>query len=139
MSEENNETMPAKLVDGESVITNEQVEKAAEVVKPVEAKEEGTAIKLPKEEKTGPGLGKVADGVVGSTQVKASHKDPVKPVPVKEVETVAIESTRNVFWDGVGKVSVGINLVSKEDAEKWLTRNHIKLVEPKKVAKEFNN
>jgi hypothetical protein len=52
-------------------------------------------------------------------------------------DTVAIHSTKNVTWPGVGKVYVGYNIVEKDESEKWLTRSHIRLATPQEVAKEF--
>jgi hypothetical protein len=82
-----------------------------------------------------PALAPVADGVLGSS--KANKPDKVTAV-VDEKPTVAIHSTRNVSWNGVGKVSVGYNIVTKSAADKWLTRGHIRLATPEEVAKEYN-
>jgi hypothetical protein len=37
----------------------------------------------------------------------------------------------------VGKVYRGYNIVTKEQADKWLTRDHIRLATPEEVAQEF--
>jgi hypothetical protein len=58
-----------------------------------------------------------------------------EPKPRKE--TVAIHSTRNVVWEGVGKIEKGYNIVSKTDADKWLTRGHTRLVTPEELAREY--
>jgi hypothetical protein len=108
-----------------------------EINKPVEAVEEASAITLPVEEKTGPGLGEVASGAIASTQVKSKDKPKAEKPKHTSEDTVALYSTRNVFWDGVGKVGLGINIVSKSDSEQWLKRNHIRLATPAEVAKEF--
>ena len=55
----------------------------------------------------------------------------------KTEDTVALLSTRNVSWNGVGSVEVGYNIVTPEQAEKWLTRNHITLATPEDVAKGY--
>jgi hypothetical protein len=52
-------------------------------------------------------------------------------------ELVALFSTRNVFWQGVGKVNFGYNIVSRDVAEQWLTRNHVREATPQEVLKEF--
>ena len=52
-------------------------------------------------------------------------------------KTVAVHSTKNVSWSEVGKVYRGYNIVTPQQAEKWLTRNHIRLATPEEVAKEF--
>jgi len=78
----------------------------------------------------------VANDVIGSSS--AERKDTVAPKadPVGKV-TVAVHSTKNVIWEGVGKVSKGYNIVSKEQADKWLTRKHIRLATPEEVAREY--
>lgn len=76
--------------------------------------------------------------VIGSNG--AARKDAPKTSKVKEdaeEETVAVFSTKNVTWDGVGKVYRGYNIVSKSASEKWLTRNHIRMATPAEVAEEF--
>jgi hypothetical protein len=63
-----------------------------------------------------------------------------KPAKVEKKtaeKTVALFSTRNVTWNGVGSVSVGHNIVTDEQAEKWLTRSHITLATPEDVAKGY--
>lgn len=82
-------------------------------------------------------LGAVAEGVIGATTaVKASpRKKETKPQVKKD--TVAIHSTKNVTWPGVGKVYRGYNIVEKELADQWLTRSHIRIATPDEVAKEF--
>jgi hypothetical protein len=84
-------------------------------------------------------VGAVADGVIGSSTkiVTVSEPEPAKPTAAKE--TVAIYSTKNVSWDGYGKVSRGYNILSKEVAEKWLAErsHHTRLATPEEVAKEF--
>jgi hypothetical protein len=82
-------------------------------------------------------LGSVADGVIGaSTAPRApERKKSAKAAEVKE--TVALFSTKNVTWPGVGKVYRGYNIVEKNAATQWLTRSHIKPATPEEVAKEF--
>jgi hypothetical protein len=52
-------------------------------------------------------------------------------------DIVAVHSTRNVTWNGVGKVYIGYNIVSKEAADQWVTRDHIRLATPEEVAREY--
>ena len=84
-------------------------------------------------------VGSVANGAIGVTTAVSAPK-PVKKAaakkPAKE-DTVAIHSTRNVTWEGVGKVYRGYNIVSKSAAEQWTTRSHIRIATPEEVAKEF--
>jgi hypothetical protein len=81
----------------------------------------------------------VVDGAIGSPG--ASRKDPVKAVaePKTKKETVALFSTKNVFWDGVGEVKRGYNFVTPEKAKLWEKRNHIRLATPKEVQEAFDN
>lgn len=67
----------------------------------------------------------------------AEKKLPSPSKEVKKSEKVAVHSTRNVTWHEVGKVYIGYNIVTPEAAEKWLTRDHIRLATPQEVAKEF--
>jgi hypothetical protein len=151
LEELNNEIKEAESAE-EAVIEETKVEESAPVVE--EAPEEevekpkiteaepaaSDVISAPKPgPATKPGLGFVGNGAMGSTVVpKSNPKKTAKPV-VKEVEKVAIHSTKNVTWSEVGKVYRGYNIVTKEQADKWLTRDHTRLATPQEVAKEFNN
>jgi hypothetical protein len=75
------------------------------------------------------------DDIIGSN----IPVEDLKPAKVKEELkfTVAIHSTKNVIWEGVGKVEKGYNIVSKAEAERWLTRSHIRLATPEEVAREY--
>ena len=86
-----------------------------------------------------PALTPVENGTIGTGTVKPTPK-PAAKKPVAEVvdDTVALHSTRNVVWQGVGKVNRGVNIVSKAEAEQWLTRNHVTVLTPEQVAKEYN-
>jgi hypothetical protein len=77
------------------------------------------------------------NGAIGATTAPRESKKPAKRVPEEKKETVAIHSSKNVSWEGVGNVNRGINIVSKTAADKWLTRSHITLATPEEVAKEF--
>ena len=50
---------------------------------------------------------------------------------------VAVHSTKNVYWPGVGKILKGYNIVTKEQADQWLTRDHTRIALPEEVAKEY--
>jgi hypothetical protein len=86
-----------------------------------------------------PAVGSVANGAIGVTTAPLAPKPAKKAAakkPAKE-DTVAVHSTKNVTWEGVGKVYRGYNIVTKEAAEQWLTRSHIRIATPEEVAKEF--
>lgn len=81
------------------------------------------------------------NGAIGSTSAerKKAPKKPAKKKAEPKDETTAIFSSRNVTWSGVGKVYRGYNIVSKESADKWLTRDHTRLATPEEIAEEFGN
>lgn len=65
----------------------------------------------------------------GQTEVVTEPKAPV--------EKVALYSHRNIYWDGVGEVKVGYNIVSKEASEKWLTHRLVRIASPEEVASYY--
>jgi len=73
--------------------------------------------------------------VIGSNSAKKS--DAVNTTEADQSEKVAIYSTKNVSWPGVGKVLKGYNIVTSGNAEKWLERSHIRTATPQEVAREF--
>ena len=77
----------------------------------------------------------VGNEVIGSNIASTEPTQPAKPKG--RGETIAIHSTRNVSWEGVGKVEKGYNIVSKTEAEKWITRDHIRLATPEELAREY--
>jgi len=82
-------------------------------------------------------VGPVADGAIGVAAAKPAPAKKSAAPKKPAVEKVAIHSTRNVTWAGVGKVYNGYNLVTPEEAEQWLTRSHVRTATPEEVAKEF--
>jgi hypothetical protein len=76
------------------------------------------------------------DDIIGSNVPVTAPKEPTKSSSNRKV-TVAIYSTKNVVWEGVGKVEKGYNIVPKAEADKWLTRNHVRLATPEEVAREY--
>ena len=83
-----------------------------------------------------PALGNV-NGAIGVTTAPKESKKPAKKSSAPKKDTVALYSTKNVTWPGVGKVYRGYNIVEKDAAEAWLTRSHIRVAAPEEVAKEF--
>ena len=62
----------------------------------------------------------------------------VKPkVEKPKDEKVALFSERNIFWNGVGEVVKGYNIVTKEVSEKWLTHSKVRIATPQEVAKHY--
>lgn len=101
---------------------------------------DNNVISSPKRERSSkqPSATSVGDKVISSSAAERPAKAPKKVAEVKE-EKVALHSTKNVTWNGVGKVYRGYNIVSKDAAEKWLTRSHVRLATPEEVAGEFSN
>ncbi len=138
MSENNNSEFKdvslAQLEDGEALIPHPLVEKYKEAVK---AQEERENVISSEKLATNPDLSVTSnkENVIGSSS--ADKKEVVNSKTTKEKDSVAIYSTRNVTWSGVGKVSRGYNIVTKEASEKWATRNHIRIATPEEVAREF--
>ena len=131
--------LPAKLVEGEPVISAEYAEKAKAVIEEVKNTAE-KAIKSPEPKADGkPSISYSSDGVMTSGKTDATPKPKAKAPKPKEEKKVAIYSTRNVRWYEVGKVVKGYNIVSESEAKKWLERDHIRLVEPEEVKREFDN
>jgi hypothetical protein len=75
------------------------------------------------------------ENVIGSAS--ADKKEAPKPKVSESKDTVAVYSTRNVNWSGVGQVSKGYNIVTKQAADKWTTRDHIRIATPEEVARDF--
>lgn len=101
---------------------------------------DGQAISVP-EQSVKPGLGLVGDGAMGSGVFSENTQIDATPVVVKtkQAKTIALHSSRNVSWQGVGEVTRGYNIVSEVAAEKWLTRNHIRIATPEEVAGAYKN
>lgn len=55
----------------------------------------------------------------------------------RSLEKVAIRSTKNIYWEGFGKISKGINIVSKKNAEHWLKQNYCTELTPEEVAMAY--
>jgi hypothetical protein len=143
------EMLPAKLEDGEPVISKESAEQFEAVMEEIqnsakisvdEPATENVITNKKQNISTGDGtvssITAVANGVIGTGRVIKSPKPPA-PNSKPKAEKVAIHSTRNVTWGPVGKVYKGYNLVTPEQAEMWLTRDHTRTATPEEVAKEF--
>ena len=144
MSEKNIDVAPAQLQDDESLIPHPLVEKYKEAVeelknKHIEESKESEINNVISFDKlaTSPNPSVVSndDNVIGSGS--AERKETAKQEPVIEKESVAVYSTKNVTWSGVGQVSKGYNIVTKQAAEKWAERDHIRIATPEEVAGEY--
>ncbi len=138
MSENNNSEFKdvslAQLEDGEALIPHPLVEKYNEAVK---AQEERENVISSDKIATSPNVSVTSneENVIGSAS--AEKKEAINTKASESKNTVAIYSTKNVSWSGVGQVSKGYNIVTKQAAEKWVTRNHIRIATPEEVARNF--
>jgi len=83
-------------------------------------------------------VGTIETGAIGVAKSTAKPKTTKSSAPKKDKEpTVALHSTRNVVWEGVGKIDKGYNILPKAQAEKWLTRSHVREATPEEVAREY--
>jgi len=79
-----------------------------------------------------------ADGVIGSRAAdKVFEKPAVVEKPVDDSNKVAVWSDKNIRWTGVGALIKGYNIVTKEAADKWLSRGGIREATPEEVATHF--
>jgi hypothetical protein len=53
-------------------------------------------------------------------------------------EKVAVYSSRNLFWSGVGELTQGYNIVSKEASENWITHKAVRIATPEEVASYYD-
>ena len=123
------ETQLAKQanVEGGNDMEKLNVGKDAEVV--AEAIVEAPAVEEPAQ-----ALGFTKTGAIGSMAADG----PKKTVKVQGLgDKVAIHSTKSVYWSEVGSVTKGYNIVTKQQADKWLTRKHVRIAEPEEVKKAF--
>lgn len=79
-------------------------------------------------------LGQIDGGIMGVGMQPEDAKKTPKERPVKNVETVAVYSSRNLYWPGLGNLNIGYNIVSSDKAEKWLTNKNTRLATPEEVA-----
>jgi hypothetical protein len=140
--------IPAMLQKGEPIISEEKAKEFKSIIEEIVATKAEEKLELENiitnkiqnskiSDGTSQGITAVNNGVIGTGKiVKKTKASPKKEE--KKVEKVAIYSTKNVTWSEVGKVYRGYNLVTPEQAEKWLTRNHTRLATPQEVAQEFN-
>ena len=64
-------------------------------------------------------------------------KDVKEKKKSKSTATVAVYTTRNLFWSEVGELKIGYNIVNEEDAERWLTHKAVRIATPDEVARHY--
>lgn len=80
----------------------------------------------------------INNGIIGTgTLIPVVKEKKNKEVTKKQYDMVAIFSSKNVSWEGVGSVIKGYNIVPRGSVEKWLSRDHIREATPEEIAEEY--
>ena len=137
---ENNNNNPFSEEDAEEQVHVEapEVETPAEpVAEPVvEAPEvETSVVEAPAAEQPVQSLGFTETGAIGSMAADGPSK--VVNSEVNLSGKVALYSTKSVRWEEVGTLNRGYNIVTQKQADKWLTRSHVRVATPEEVQKAF--
>jgi hypothetical protein len=91
-----------------------------------------------KQASRGPSITSNDAGVIGSPHAeRVFNKVIVEEEPKEDLNKTAIWSDKNIRWSGVGALIKGYNIVTKEAAEKWLSRGGIREATPEEVAAHF--
>lgn len=106
------------------------------VVEPVvEAPVAEAVVEAPAAEEPVQALGFTETGAIGSMAADGRRNAPAPEVDL--AEKVALYSTKSVRWEEVGSITKGYNIVTKAQADKWLTRGHVRIATPEEVQKAF--
>ena len=121
----------------EAPVVETPAEPVAEpVVEPVvEVAVEPAVVEAPPAEEPVQSLGFTETGAIGSMAADGPSKTINTDVDLPE--KVALHSTKSVRWEEVGSISKGYNIVTKAQADKWLTRGHVRIATPEEVQKAF--
>lgn len=68
---------------------------------------------------------------VEQTEMKKKRERPDRD------EKVAVFSSRNLFWNGVGELNKGYTILPKEVSEKWLLHKAVRTASPDEIAKHY--
>jgi hypothetical protein len=115
--ESNEATDAANAAQDAAEAAVEAVVEAPAVVEPVQA------------------LGFTETGAIGSMAADGPSKTINTNVDLSE--KVALHSTKSVRWEEVGSLTKGYNIVTKAQANRWLTRGHVRIASPEEVQKAF--
>jgi hypothetical protein len=100
-----------------------------------EAVVEAPVVEAPAVEEPVQSLGFTETGAIGSMAADGPSKTINTNVDLSE--KVAVHSTKSVRWEEVGSITKGYNIVTKAQADKWLTRGHVRIATPEEVQKAF--
>lgn len=138
--ENNDYNSPFSSHDEEQAHVEAPAEPVAEpVVEPVaepviEAPVVEAVAEAPAAEEPVQALGFTETGAIGSMAADGPQRT-IKPESQNR-DKVAIYSTSNVRWEeATGAVYKGVNIVTKDQAEKWLTRPHVREATPEEIEK----
>jgi len=116
----------------EAPVVDTPAEPVAEPV--VEAPVAEAVVEAPATEAPVQALGFTETGAIGSMAADGPKRD-ISPEQGFG-DKVAIYSTSNVRWEEAnGAIYKGVNIVTKEQADKWLTRSHVRIATPEEVQK----
>lgn len=121
----------------DAIVEEIEVAKEEEILEPALLAKDEAVIPEEKVEEIVQALAPLKSGAIGSTSVPKPKKPKKVEEPKKQKEKVALRSTKNVSWMGVGQVKIGINYVTPEEADQWVKRDHITLLKAEDVAKEY--
>lgn len=69
--------------------------------------------------------------------IEPAKVEEIKPEPIKvpsaPAKTVVIYSLKDLTVPGIGSIKKGYNEVSQKDAEKWLTKNSVRLAKAEEI------
>jgi len=118
----------------EAPVVEAPVEHVEEPV--VEAPEvETSVVEAPAAEEPVQSLGFTETGAIGSMAADGPTKE--INLDVNLSGKVALYSTKSVRWEEVGTLNRGYNIVTQKQADKWLTRSHVRIATPEEVQKAF--
>ena len=96
---------------------------------------EAPVVETPEAEEPVQALGFTETGAIGSMAADGPSKTINSEVNLSG--KVALFSTKSVRWEEVGSLSRGYNIVTQKQADKWLTRSHVRIATPEEVQKAF--
>jgi hypothetical protein len=73
--------------------------------------------------------GSVAEGVIGSN---AAERPSAPAAPVED-NKVYVYSDKNVSWDAAGKLSVGVNQITKKQHQLWSSKSYVRLATDEEI------
>jgi len=130
--ENNDYNSPFSSHDEEQAHVEAPAEPVAEPV--IEAPVVEAVVEAPAAEEPVQALGFTETGAIGSMAADGPKRD-INPEQGTG-DKVAIYSTSNVRWEEAnGAIYKGVNIVTKEQADKWLTRSHVRIATPEEVQK----